>query len=56
MVGPKIQKDLFRILIQFHSLQFVLSADYAKIYCQVEVDKDDKDYRRFLWKDPVQKQ
>ena len=52
MVGPKIQKDLFSILVRFRLHQVALSADIAKMYRQVELDKEDKDYHRLLWKDP----
>ena len=52
MVGPKIQKDLFSILYRFRLHQVALSADIAKMYWQVELNKEDKDYHRLLWKDP----
>ena len=52
MVGPKIQKDLFSILVRFRLHQVALSADIAKMYRQVELDKEDKGYHRLLWKDP----
>ena len=29
-----------------------LSADIAKIYRQVQLDAEDKDYHRLLWKEP----
>ena len=48
MVGPKIQKNLVR----FRLHKVALSADIAKMYRQVELDKEDKDYHRILWKDP----
>ena len=52
MVGPKILKDLFSILVRFRLHQVAHSADIAKMYRQVELDKEDKDYHRLLWKDP----
>ena len=52
MVGPKIQKDLFRILVRFRLHQVALSADIAKMYRQVELDQEDKDYHQLSWKDP----
>ena len=51
MIGPKIQKDLFNILVRFRLHQLALSADIAKMYRQVELNKEDKDYHRLLWKD-----
>ena len=52
MVGPKIQKDLFSILIHFRMYPVALSADIAKLYRQVQLDADDKGNHRLLWKEP----
>ena len=52
MVGPKIQKDLFSILIRFRMYSVALSSDIAKMYRQVQLDVEDKDYHRLLWKEP----
>ena len=51
MLGPKIQKDLFEILIRFRFLKVVLSVDIAKMYRQVLLDKEDKNFHRLLWKE-----
>ena len=51
MLGPKIQKDLFEILIRFRFHKVALSADIAKMYRQVLLDKEDKDFHRLLWKE-----
>ena len=50
MVGPTVQKDLFSLLIRFRMHQVALSADIAKIYRQVELEEEDRDYHRILWK------
>ena len=52
MVGPKIRKDIFSILIHFRMYPVALSADIAKMYRQVQLDTEDKDYHRLLWKEP----
>ena len=52
MVGPKIQKELFNILICFRMYPVNLSADIAKMYRQVQLDTEDKDYHRLLWREP----
>ena len=52
MVGPKIQKDLFSILIRFRMYHVALSADIAEMYRQVQLDTEDTDYHRLLWKEP----
>ena len=48
MLGPKIQRDLFEILIRFRFHKVALSADIAKMYRQVLLDKEDKDFHRIL--------
>ena len=52
LVGPQLQKDLFGILIRFRFHQVALSADIAKMYRQVQLDDEDKDFHRVLWKNP----
>ena len=50
LVGPKLQDDLFIILIQFRLFKVVLSADNAKMYFQVGLDPRDRDFVRLLWR------
>ena len=50
MVGPTVQKDLFSILIRYRMHQVALSADTAKMYRQVELEEEDRDYHRKLQK------
>ena len=52
MVGPKLQKDIFSILIRFRFHQVALSADIAKMYRQIQLDNEDKDFHRILWTPP----
>ena len=52
MVGPQLQKNLFGILIRFRFHQVSISADIAKMYRQVQLDDEDKDCHRVLWKSP----
>ena len=58
MTGPTIQDDLFTILTRFRKHKFVLTADIAKMYRQIQVDPSDRHYQRILWRDdptkPVQ--
>ena len=53
MLGPKIQKDLFEIMIRFRFQKVALSADIAKMYRQVLLDKEDKDFQGLLWKETL---
>ena len=52
MVGPQLQKDLFRTLIRFRIHHVALSAEIDKMYRQVQFDEEDKDFQRVLWKNP----
>ena len=46
IVGPKLQKDLFGILIRFRFHHVALSADIAKMYRQVQLDGEEKNFHR----------
>ena len=48
MLGSKIQKNLFDILIRFRFHKAALS---AKMYRQILFDTEDKDFHRMLWKE-----
>lgn len=50
MVGPCIQDDLFDILIRFRQHSVVLTADITKMYRQVNVDVQQRDLQRILWR------
>ena len=49
LVGPKVQEDLSNILLRFRFFKVAMSADIAKMYRQVELCKEDKDYHRIFW-------
>ena len=53
LLGPRLQDDVFDILIRFRLHQYALSADVAKMYRQVGLDKSDRDFHRILWRDYV---
>ena len=48
MVGPKVQEDILDILIRFRLHPVAFYGDVAKIYRQVMLAEDDRDYHRFL--------
>ncbi|XP_065157275.1 uncharacterized protein [Atheta coriaria] len=50
-VGPKQQDDLFAVLLRFRCRQFVLSADITKMYRQIWVRPEDRQYQRIWWRD-----
>ncbi|XP_014294925.2 uncharacterized protein LOC106693143 [Microplitis demolitor] len=58
MFGPKLQDDLFIILMRFRSHTYVLTADAEKMYRQVRVNYDDAQYQKILYRaysiEPIQ--
>ena len=50
MVGPKLQDDVFVILIRFRFFKIGMSADEAKMYRQVELYENHRDYHRLRWR------
>ena len=48
MIGPTVQEDIFSILIRFRFHKIALSADIAKMYRQVSLDRTGKDFHRIL--------
>ncbi|XP_047994669.1 uncharacterized protein LOC125232886 [Leguminivora glycinivorella] len=50
LVGPRIQDDLFAILLRFRQHRFVVSADIEKMYRQILVDEDQRSLQKILWR------
>ncbi|XP_011687752.1 PREDICTED: uncharacterized protein LOC105449960 [Wasmannia auropunctata] len=50
MIGPKLQKDLATIIMQWRQHRYVYTADIAKMYRQIRVDSRDTNYQRILWR------
>lgn len=50
MCGPMVQDDLIAILLRFRKHQFVITADVAKMFWQVKIDKKDQNLQRILWR------
>lgn len=49
--GPKLQKDLFDVLIRFRRNPVALACDIKEMYLQVEIEESDRPYFRLLWRD-----
>ncbi|XP_032569851.1 uncharacterized protein LOC116800206 [Drosophila sechellia] len=49
-VGPRVQKDIFDIIIKWRKWEFVVSADIEKMYRQIKIDNDDQKYQYILWR------
>ncbi|GFS73992.1 DUF1758 domain-containing protein [Trichonephila clavipes] len=51
MVGPRVQPELFSILIQFRIFSVAICADVEKMFCQIKVHEEDVDWQSILWRD-----
>ncbi|XP_076483009.1 uncharacterized protein LOC143304429 [Bombus vancouverensis nearcticus] len=48
--GPKLQDDLFFILLRFRSHQYVITGDVEKMYRQFLVRPEDRKFQQILWR------
>ncbi|UYV65529.1 hypothetical protein LAZ67_3004603, partial [Cordylochernes scorpioides] len=49
-VGPKLQQDIFKILIRIRTRPIAFSGDIKKMYRQVRINSRDCDFQRILWR------
>ena len=47
--GPCLNPELYKLLLQFRLYPIAITADIEKAYLQINVEKEDRDYLRFLW-------
>ncbi|XP_046807533.1 uncharacterized protein LOC124420043 [Lucilia cuprina] len=50
MVGPTVQEELYSTLIRFRFHKYAITADIEKMYRQVLVGENDKNYQLILWR------
>ena len=48
--GPKLQNDLFDVLLHFRRYPIVVVCDIAEMYLRIELNPDDRSFHRFLWR------
>lgn len=48
--GPKLQKDLFDVLLHLRRLPVPVVCDIAEMYLRIGIASKDKPYHRFLWR------
>ena len=48
--GPKLQKDLFDVLVRFRRNPVAIACDIQEMYLQVGIQKADRPYFRMLWR------
>ena len=49
--GPKLQRELFDVLIRFHHNPVALVCDIPEMYLQIEIEAEDRPLFRILWRD-----
>ena len=49
--GPDVLKSLVTILLRFRKGKYSVSADIEKMFQQIFVKQNDRNYLRFLWRD-----
>ncbi len=47
--GPKLVNDLPIVLLRFRQKRYCLAADIKKMFFQIRLAREDRDYHRFLW-------
>ncbi|XP_055590011.1 uncharacterized protein LOC129742175 [Uranotaenia lowii] len=50
LTGPTIQKDIFDILLRFRCHKYVLTGDIQKMFRQIMVHSDDRNFQLILWR------
>ncbi|UYV67785.1 hypothetical protein LAZ67_5002051 [Cordylochernes scorpioides] len=54
--GPKIQQDLFYIILRFRIHPVAINADIAKMYRKIRISQEDSEFQRIVWRnDPHDK-
>ena len=46
--GPKLQNDLVDVMLRFRKNKIAIICDIEEMYLQIEMDKKDRAYHRFL--------
>ncbi|XP_050338064.1 uncharacterized protein LOC126764420 [Bactrocera neohumeralis] len=50
LVGPTIQTELYRLLLRFRLYRYAITADVTKIYRQVSLIKNYREFHYILWR------
>ncbi|XP_046806059.1 uncharacterized protein LOC124419697 [Lucilia cuprina] len=48
--GPRLQEDLYKILLRFRKHRYVFSADIEKMYRQIWISEADRKYQLIFWR------
>ena len=56
LAGPALQQNIAAVELRFRTRKVALVGDCQKMFLQIGVEVQDRDYLRFLWKDPMDTQ
>ena len=48
---PKLQQDLFNVLVRFHQNPVGIACDIKEMYLQIEIEEKNRSNFRLLWRD-----
>ncbi|GFY41865.1 DUF1758 domain-containing protein [Trichonephila inaurata madagascariensis] len=51
MVGPRVQRDVYPILLSFRMFQIAVCADLEKMFRQIKISSEDTNWQQILWRD-----
>ncbi|XP_004521959.1 uncharacterized protein LOC101458740 [Ceratitis capitata] len=51
LTGPKLQRDVFDIILKWRLWKVVITADVVKMFQQIKISKKDQVYHRILWRE-----
>ncbi|GFU53490.1 integrase catalytic domain-containing protein [Trichonephila clavipes] len=51
MVGPRVQRDVFPILLSLRTFQIAVCADLETMFRQIRISSEDTNWQRILWRD-----
>uniref|UniRef100_A0A0A1WIS4 RNA-directed RNA polymerase n=1 Tax=Zeugodacus cucurbitae TaxID=28588 RepID=A0A0A1WIS4_ZEUCU len=49
--GPKLQGDIFDIILKWRLWEIVITADVEKMFRQIKIAKKDQEYHRIVWRE-----
>ena len=49
--GPKLQRDIFDVLLRFRRFPVALVCDIAEMYLRIGLSPSSRPFHRFLWRD-----
>ncbi|XP_045474991.1 uncharacterized protein LOC123680913 [Harmonia axyridis] len=50
LTGPKLQADIFTLLLRFRLHRYVFTADIRQMYRQILISPEQRDYQRIVWR------